>query len=190
MALYTKHCANCGAPVTTEICPYCNARTGIDSHFADMEYPVIECKEANVGFWNVVFPMIFAFMFGIFGFLFPFAFAVDGELDFIVFVFLIPFGLVSVGAFIVGIRPLIRYIIVRLKGKEIDATVYGYMSDIYNINERPSKMAKLLINTSDGPRFVLYSLGSTVKPYKVNSRIKLKAYKNIFLIEQEKKQYF
>ena len=59
-----RNCTNCGAPITTEICPYCNVMTGLDTKHADMEYPVIECKEANVGFWNVVFPMIFSVLFG------------------------------------------------------------------------------------------------------------------------------
>ena len=31
-----------------------------------MEYPVIECKEANLGFFNTVFPLIFAVSFGFF----------------------------------------------------------------------------------------------------------------------------
>ena len=68
------NCPNCGAPITTEICPYCNVFTGIDTKYADMEYPVIECKEANIGFWSVVFPMIFAVSFGFEGLVMPFIF--------------------------------------------------------------------------------------------------------------------
>ena len=74
-----KHCSNCGAPLTTEICPYCNVATGLDTRYADMEYPVIECKEANMGFWTVAFPMIFAVGFGFFGFVMPIAMALAGE---------------------------------------------------------------------------------------------------------------
>ena len=88
-----KNGSNCGAPITTEICPYCNVMTGLDTKNADMEYPVIECKEANVGFWNVVFPMIFAFAFGGPSITFPIVFlSVDREaLGFIIFMFIIPF---------------------------------------------------------------------------------------------------
>ena len=39
-----------------------------NSERMNMEYPVIECKEGNITFWNVVFPMIFAFSFGGVGF--------------------------------------------------------------------------------------------------------------------------
>ena len=53
-----KACPNCGAPITTEICPYCHNKTGLDTKNADMEYPVIDCKEATINFWNTIFPMI------------------------------------------------------------------------------------------------------------------------------------
>ena len=69
-----KNCPNCGAPITTEICPYCNVVTGLYTQNADMEYPVIECKEANMGFWNVIFPMIFAVSFGFAGLIMPILF--------------------------------------------------------------------------------------------------------------------
>ena len=50
---FKRKCQNCGASVTTEICPYCNTFTGINSKKINMEYPVIECKEAGITFWNV-----------------------------------------------------------------------------------------------------------------------------------------
>ena len=56
-------CRNCGAPVTSEICPYCGSSTGLDTSQANMEYPTLECKEANINFWSVVFPSFFAVMF-------------------------------------------------------------------------------------------------------------------------------
>ena len=62
-----KHCVNCGAPATSEICPYCRCATGLDTWKSDMEYPVIDCKEANISFWTFVFPMIFAVSFGMAG---------------------------------------------------------------------------------------------------------------------------
>lgn len=43
-----NHCTNFGAPITTEIYLYCNSMIELDTKNADMEYPVIECKEANV----------------------------------------------------------------------------------------------------------------------------------------------
>ena len=40
--LYNLNCKNCGAQVTTEICPYCKAKTGIDQNLVNLEYPVLD----------------------------------------------------------------------------------------------------------------------------------------------------
>lgn len=166
-----NHCSNCGAPVTTEICPYCKCATGIDTMDADMEYPVIECKEANLNFWNVVFPMIFALMFGFF------------------FIFF-PFGIISIIAFIIGITPVIRYYLIDINGQEIEAVVYGYLDDKMLFNNMPGQIVKLLVDTNDGKKFILYQLADTTQPYQVNSKIKLKVYKNLFHIVKDKNIYF
>ena len=186
-----RNCTNCGAPITTEICPYCNVMTGLDTTHADMEYPVIECKEANVGFWNVVFPMIFAFALGGSGIMFPLIFSmVDAEMFKMVLpMFIMPL-LIGVIAFVIGIRPIIRYMSIKMRGKDIDATVYGYMDDNVIINGNPAQIVKLLVHTNDGPKFILYQLGDIKQPFKINSNIKLKVYKDIFLIENKKQYYF
>jgi hypothetical protein len=191
MKKINTHCANCGAPVTTEICPYCNVFTGIDTKYADMEYPIIECKEANIGFWNVLFPMIFAVSFGFFGFMFPIAFALTDPKEFIPVVLSCSiFALVGVVAFVIGIKPVLRFMSIKRSGQEIEATVYGYMDDNVLLNGRPAQIVKLLINTNDGEKFILYQLGDIKQPYKINSKIKLKVHKDIFLIENKKQYYF
>ena len=103
-------CPNCGAPLTTEICPYCYNVTGIDTLDTGIEYQVIECKEANVNFWNFWFPMIFAVVFGLFGILFsiPFIFYANESILFIIILCGI-FLIIGVGAFIFAIIPVIRY---------------------------------------------------------------------------------
>lgn len=188
-----KTCSNCGAPITTEICPYCNAMTGIDTKNANMEYPVIECKEANVGFWSVVFPMIFAVSFGFAGLVMPFIFVtadVDGIFPTSMLLFFLPFALVGIVAFVIAARSILKYMAVKTKGQDIDAAVYGYMDDNVLINGHYAQIVKLLVQTNDGPKFILYQLGDIKKPYKVNGTIKLKVYKDIFLIEKKKQYYF
>ena len=130
-----KKCPNCGAPLTTEICPYCQNTTGLDTASADMEYPVIECKEAQITFWNVWFPMIFAVSFGFFGFVFPIVFFITTP-DAAIAVLLASslFAIIGVVAFIIGIKPVIRNHVIKRKGKEIEATVYGYMDDNLLLN--------------------------------------------------------
>ena len=47
-----------------------------------------------------------------------------------------------------------------------------------------------MVDTNDGKKFILYQLGDTVKPYKINSKIKLKVYKNLFKIIKNDEKYF
>lgn len=49
-------------------------------------------------------------------------------------------------------------------------------------NNQPAQIVKLRVETSDGPRFVLYKLGSTVKPYGINDEIGLMVYEDCFMI--------
>jgi hypothetical protein len=137
-------CSCCGAPATSEICPYCNCRTGIITENANMEYPVINCKEAHVGFWNVVFPAIFAVAFG-FGTVFGF-FSLFTGMPYATLMSL-PFAIISIVSSYIVISTLYRNHIIKKHGKRIEATVYGYMDDNLLINERPAQIVKLLINT-------------------------------------------
>ena len=148
-----------------------------------MEYPVLECKEANLNFWNVVFPLIFAGFFGVPGLIvIPLAIIFEYTMLFMG----IPFFLIGAVSFYFVIRSLSRYIKVKKNGKIIQATVYGYLDDNVLINNRPAQIVKLLVQTSNGPRFILYSLGSTVKPYGINDNIDVMVYMNYFLITKKK----
>lgn len=184
-------CSNCGAPTISEICPYCNGRTGIDTKNTTMEYPVIECKEVSITFWNTVFPMIFAISFGGMGFASILIFLISDSATSIsekvgIFLFLSVFALVGIVAFIISIKPLIRYFTIKRQGREIEA----YMNDNLFLNGSPAQIVKLLVNTNDGLKFILYQLGDIKKPYEINSKIKVKVYKDIFLIVKKKQYYF
>lgn len=176
-----KNCPSCGAPIVSEICAYCGRATGLNTVEADMEYPVLECKEAILSFWTLWFPMIFAVSFGIAG-LCMMAFSVVGYMKLSLMLMGIPFFLIGLVAFIFVFRTVSRYIKVKTKGTRIRATVYGYMDDNVLINGRPSQVVKLLIHTSEGPRFILYQLGNTFKPYGINDSIEVMVYQNYFMI--------
>lgn len=187
-----RKCSSCGAPVTSEVCPYCGNFTGLDTSSADMEYPVIECKEAHIGFWNVVFPMIFACSFGFAGFIMPILVFTVGADVFpkTLILFFLPFAAIGAIALYLTINPIVRYFSVKHYGKEINAIVYGYMDDNILLNGNPAQIVKLLVNTNEGKKFIMYQLGDIKQPFKINSQIKLKVYKDIFLIEDKKKYYF
>lgn len=176
-------CPYCGAPITSEICPYCGSVTGLDTASADMEYPVIECKEAHLNFWNLAFPAIFAVGFGFFGFIFPLVFSTTAdEVDGLFKIICLPFGLIGGVAFIIIIRNLYYFISVHLAGKVIEGKVYGYADDNVLLNGQPAQVCKILLHTSHGPRFIMYQLNSTEHPYGINDRIDVKVYKDRFSI--------
>jgi len=178
-----KNCPSCGAPIVSEICAYCGSATGLHTAQANMEYPVRECKEATVNFWTVVFPMIFAVAFGVPGLAMLIVAAVGyGTMLFVG----LPFFLIGAVALGLTLRTLLRYAKVKKRGERIRATVYGYMDDHVLINDRPAQIVKLLIQTSAGPRFILYQLGNTLRPYGVNDTVDIMVYGDYFLICKDK----
>ena len=180
-----KICPSCGAPVVAEICAYCGTATGLNTAEADMEYPVLECKEATLNFWTVWFPAIFAVAFGIAG-LSVLIIAVTGNGDISMLLMGIPFSLIGIVALFLILRTVLRYVKVKRHGKIIQATVYGYMNDNVMINDQPAQIVKLLVQTPNGPRFILYKLGNTLKPYGINDNIDIMVYRNYFMISKNK----
>lgn len=178
-----KLCQHCGAPVTSEICLYCGTPTGLNTARANMDYPTIDCKEVNLDFWNVCFPAIFAVGFGFSALTVMVMAFRSGEL-LTMSLFCIPFLLIGIGATYKVVQVLQRYIKVKTRGKKIAATVYGYMNDNLLINDMPAQIVKLLVQTPEGPRFILYQLGDTKQIYGVNTKIHLMVYKNYFLIDK------
>ena len=176
-----KYCSSCGAPIVSEICAYCGTATGLNTAEADMEYPVLECKAATLNFWTVWFPAIFAGAFGIIGLIMLIIALVESEW-FSIFLIGLPFLLIGVVAFILMLRTILRYVKVKQNGKVIRATVYGYMDDSVLINNQPAQIVKLLVQTPNGPRFILYKLGSTIKIYGINDNVDVMVYRNYFLI--------
>lgn len=183
-----KSCPSCGAPVVSEICAYCGTATGLNTAEADMEYPVLECKEVNANFWNIGFPMIFAAAFGITG-LITLILSTTGFGSIFMMMIGIPFFLIGTAALILTLRPIIRYIKVKTRGKTIQATVYGYMDDNVLINGRPAQIVKLLIHTRNGPRFILYQLGNTTKLYGIHDKLDVMVYQNYFMICKNTQSY-
>ena len=178
-----KNCPSCGAPVVSEVCAYCGTPTGLNTAAANMEYPVMECKEATMNFWTVWFPMIFAAAFGLPG-LIVIGIGIAGFGGLMMLLIGVPFLMIGLVAFVFTIRTVLRYAAVKKHGNILQATVYGYMDDNVLINDQPAQIVKLLVQTPDGPRFILYELGHTMKPYGINEQIPLLVHQNNFLICQ------
>ena len=170
-------CRNCGAPVTMEICPFCGQKTGITSEQANMEYPSIECKEVTinmgVGGAFLAFGMVCA-LFGVCSVI-----AGEGAVKIIGYVFL---AMTAISAIIVFKEFVIKNImkpVIRLFGKRIEATVYGYVRD-----ENGAQAVKLLCDTTEGYIFAIYQLGVAEQEYEVNSKVGLRVIGQTFLIDK------
>ncbi len=178
------NCKSCGAPVTTEICPYCGERTGIETVEADMNYPLLECKSVNID--SVVVSFSFVFFVSFFGC--GLALVIEALRSEMMLI------MASILCLIIGaiagylfIGSIVRYVMVKTRGTCIQATVYGYVNDRVMTNGMPNRMVKLLIQTPRGPRYIMYHLKNVQQPYEVNTQIELLAYKNYFLIDNSKK---
>ncbi len=176
-----KHCPSCGAPIVSEICAYCGTPTQLNTAKADMEYPVMKCKAIVLNFWTIFFPLIFAISFGIGG-LIPIIITTKFEPLFFLWLMGILFLLIGAVALSLVLRTYYLYFKVKKQGKRIQAIVYGYMNDSVMFNGQPAQIVKLLINTPDGPRFILYKLGSTIKLYGINDKIDILKYENYFML--------
>ena len=193
-------CKYCGAPATTEICPFCHNPTGIKPLQADLDYPMINCKPAHLDkkrlreyiLGIVVYsifilpPIIFSYGSGMRIFTSVF-FACSIFIIFVIIEYVIPlFKMIS------------RFILVKSHGKKITATVYGYMDyirvrgEMQNIennsntqityNQLAQKTVKLLANSKQGKRFILYPLGINEKPFEINQEVQLMYYKDCFIL--------
>ena len=190
------HCKNCGAEVTTELCPYCNSLTGIDISKVKDKYPLLECKEASLNTFILWLLFIFAFLFWI-GLNvsindFPKEILEEKPMYRTIEIILsIVIFLISLLPLITALIPIIRHIIVKLLGKEIEGTIYGYTDDnSMIINGNNTKAIKILIDTPEGKKYILYKTQDTKKKYKLNGKIKLLVYKKLFLIKNKKEFLF
>jgi len=100
--------------------------------------------------------------------------------------FFLPFALVGIVATVFTVIPIYRYLMLKIKGKEIYGTVYGYCDDKVMLNNRPAQVVKILVQSPEGPRFIMYQMGTTDHPYGINTKIGLRVYKDMFMIEKKK----
>lgn len=170
-------CRNCGAPATMEICPYCGQKTGITSEQANMEYPSIECKEVTVQIMIASVSILMFMVCGLFGFCI--SYAAKGAFKYVGYIFL--FG--AAISFIIFFKEIviknIMKLAIKLFGKRIEATVYGYVRD-----ENGAQAVKLLCDTTEGYIFAIYQLGVAEQEYEVNSKVGLRVIGQTFLIDK------
>ncbi len=168
------NCENCGALVTTEICPSCGSFTRVNVASVDLDYPVIDCKEAHIEFGSVGYVGVMgliAFVFGVMALVGAFA----GKVwEFILIGLWFVAG--GLGIICVFIKKAINCHKVKKYGTEYIGTVHGYLGD----------RVKILLDTPAGPKFILYQTKQNYAMYGINTQISVLVYDGYYLIGKNK----
>lgn len=182
----TVKCNKCGKLVKTEICPDCGAANGLENIKTDYDFPKIKCDDTNITKeYYVLFAItsiVILFWLYVNSVLWRLFIHKDGFL----------FGLIYNSFMIAIINMFLTPIIKQYKtcmdiednGKEIEGIVYG--TEYKGSNLRNSTVTytifKILVETKNGYRFVLYKMQNTNKKYKVNTKLKLKEHKGKYML--------
>ncbi|MBP5493328.1 MAG: hypothetical protein J6Y08_10850 [Clostridiales bacterium] len=182
-----RNCPKCGAPLLSEICQFCGTYIGeVATRDLTPEYPLVECKSAKVDFWNIGFNVMFGGIFA--GVSIPMLIATNvmDEIPFYVNFFMLPFILFGLGSLWIAARRFFFSMKVKTKGTLRSGIVYGYMDDTVAYNGVNGQKIKILLDTAEGKKFILLPLGTTAKPYEVNSTVDVRLYEEWAVIVSKK----
>ena len=174
-------CQNCGAPASQELCPYCGAQTGLNPKLINLEYPRAELERV------AVYPKSHAVIIIIFVLalittsiiMMLNAFNRDSIISIITFI--IP-GLCIAGmglyTFALFIKQFSKQFTIIVLGETIEGTVIGYITD----ENQDYIIVKILLNINNENKILLEKDYINIRKYKINSKIKIKLYKNKYHI--------
>lgn len=182
----TVKCNKCGKLVKTEICPDCGAANGLENIKTDYDFPKIKCDDTNITkeyyVLFVITSIVILFWLYVNSVLWRLFIHKDGFL----------FGLIYNSFMIAIINMFLTPIIKQYKtcmdiednGKEIEGIVYGTKYEGSNLRGSTVTYTifKILVETKNGYRFVLYKMQNTNKKYKVNTKLKLKEHKGKYML--------
>lgn len=186
-------CPKCGAPVTSEVCPYCHNATGYKESEIDDNLTVFECKEVHFDKQRITTFGMFGGIFLFFGLLLVVAQvtgpSVGGPLEglfLVVTIIMSLFFFIPAACFLgpIVLRG-IRYLILKCFGKKIRGTVIGYCNDNFIVNGHSLQVVKILFEFKSGKYIMLYQLGTATQPYKINSQISVVYFKGIAMITED-----
>lgn len=203
---YYSACPQCGAAnVGNEKCDYCgasliksktNANVTILSNRDEREqinleedayYPEIKGKLFEKDEFLFIFCPIFGGIFLLVPTVILIVFSSTGIMEPWVFAMLALFWIVGIG----GIYPIINYFITKAKcknGREVRGIVRGYQESMVLINGRPALSIRLLVDQYTDPKILVLSTGTTTREHPIGKELKLRGYKNKFVIEQARLQ--
>lgn len=173
------HCQNCGAPFTTEICLYCKSKTGIDSKDAEIPYEVIEIFEAEDIYGKYLISILFSIFILVIG-IEGIALLFEGN-ELGIFALVVA-AISTIIMYFTFFQSFINRYKIYKTGKDVEATVLGYVKSIYKIDNKPLLVAKLIVDTKVGKKIILYDLDDTNEKYEIGSKLKLKVKEKEFIV--------
>ena len=173
------HCKNCGAPAISELCSYCKKPTEIQKTLG-LEYPTIECKEVHMNIKHVESQRLFSILLGALSILILIIALKEKYVGLGIFSTVL--GIISSKIYINAIKKIKKYVLIKQKGKEIEAVVKGFINDTDCVTGYKIVIVKLLLETNEGKKYILYELDDPSNNYKINDKIKLRVYKDMFHI--------
>jgi len=199
---YYSACPQCGAAnVGNEKCDYCGAslikiktthkempgKTDEEEAYyqEDSRYPEIKGRLLEKDEFLFFFCPLFGGIFLLVPTIILVAFSQVGILELWVVAMLSVFWLVGIG----GIMPLILYFVRKAKcrnGKEITGIVRGYEKTMIVVNGSPVLAVRVLIDQWTSPKILILNTGSSRRGYPLGKEIRLKVYKNNFMIVENR----
>ena len=182
----TVKCNKCGKLVITEICPDCGAANGLENIKIDYDFPEIKCDDTNITkeyyVLFVITSIVILFWLYINSILWRLFIDKEG------FIFGLIYNSFMIAIINMFLTPLIKQyktcMDIEDNGIEIEGIVYG--TEYKGSNLRNSTVTytifKILVETKDGYRFLLYKMQNTDKKYKVNTKLKLKEHNGKYML--------
>ena len=184
-------CKNCGAPVTTEICPYCGSITGYKAANDEILHSAIKNKSASLTFTTIGLPLIFAGMLTVFSIFIGIALFGAGlhafQSLYVGFFFVLMAG-GALFAYYIPISHIIRYMLASLFGKRVKGIVYGYKDGVIVVNGATVQDIIILIEDGENSKYVKYKSNRTIQKLGINDEIELKNFKNIYIEAKPKRK--
>ena len=167
-------CPKCGTEVYTEVCHNCKTKTDVNItklliegkrvYYRDYKSEIIPYLIASLTV--IILLSIFAYS----QFIESVKLYEHGCYDLIVIC-----AIICVIIFLIGITPLIKYILLMKFGHEEEVTVLGYEGDTVPRNGKFKRYIDLLTNIDGRMIDIVHFIESSVEePYPINSKIKIK----------------
>lgn len=180
----TITCLECGNSVTTEECPKCNSKTGLQDNDEEYGYPIIKCEDTNLTlsyYLSLLADLIIVAFFLFFDII---LFNVLGH-SIVGLIFLLITNVFAT-VFIIG-NPITRYktcMDIEDYGKEIEGIIYGVTNVDTDENGSLTYYVtyKILIEKEDGYKFLSYKLPTPKEIFKVNTKVILKEYEDKYML--------